>query len=139
MLLIEKEIKKIADLEACLGKKLARNLLKLGGGQLQKKPRRVCFYSEKPSFCLNDGSTLYAYAADLESGALTNERYCGSNDSAVFHKEEQFAEGHKAPENKALIFKEAYWNGTNMSWTLYVISPNITRILEEKNLKQVGA
>jgi hypothetical protein len=139
MLLIEKEIKKIADLEACLGKKLARNLLKLGGGHHQKKPRRVCFYSAKPSFCLNDGSTLHAYAADLKTGELTNERYCGSNDSAMFHKEEQFGEGHEAPENKALIFKEAYWNGTNMSWTLYVISPNITRALEANELKKVGA
>jgi len=122
-------IKKKADLENILGKELSTKILKLKCQSEQRLPRSVVLVPEKPQFFLNDGSTLTAYAVDLASETITNCHYCGSADTIAHHADEQLGEGHKAPENKAMIFKESYWNGRNMSYNLTVVSPNIVEQL----------
>lgn len=116
------EIKKIADLENALGKILARNLLKTVRREtLQTKPRSVEFVAQKPAMFLGDGDTLHAYGADLDTGEITGERYCGSAESAINHPEQGY-DGNEAPKGFALIFVHAYWNGINHSWTVTVVS-----------------
>ena len=121
-------IKKQIDLENVLGKQLA-NTVKSWRGQLMKKlPSSVYFTETKPAFYLDDGSTLKCYAIDLANSKVIGERYCGSADTSIMHKE-QFNETAKAPENFALFFVETYWNGRNMSWSLTVVSPNFIKQL----------
>jgi len=127
---MRKEIKKKADLEAYLGKKLAKAVLSFGGGSRKKKPSAIEFLETKPKFYLNDGDTLHCYGVDLETSEITGERYCGSSDTAYMHREEQFGEGHTAPNNKALLFIQSYYNGRNMSWEVTLISSNLVRQLK---------
>ena len=118
------KITKIAQLETLLGRTLAQEVIKLRTSNMKRLPTYVDFKAAKPSFCLNDGDTLHAYAVDLVTNEITNNKYCGSNDSAYMHQQEQFAEGHTAPENKAFLFISKYWNGKNTSWDLTIISSN---------------
>ena len=118
------KITKIAQLETLVGKELAQKILSLKTNSMKRLPTYVDFKPSKPSFCLHDGDTLHAYAIDLETNTITNRHYCGSNDSAYMHKEEQFSEGHTAPANKAFMFMTKYWNGRNTSWDLTFVSSN---------------
>lgn len=125
---MELQIKKIADLEQALGKTLARNILAWAKTQsgIMRKPRSVRFVSVKPEFHLNDGDTLNALAVDLSTGTILGDRYCGSGDSAINHPE-QFDSTYKAPQDKAMLFIRAYWNGVNHSWVITVVSENVTK------------
>lgn len=120
-------IKKKADLENCLGKSLAGQLLKRRSSQMKRVPSWVTFCEQKPSFAVDDNGTLRAYAVNLESGQILNERYCGSGESAINHLDEQFNETATAPFNHALVFVETFWNGRNHSWSVTVVSKNVTK------------
>lgn len=115
-----------ADLEKALGKKLANNLIKVARSpQMKRLPSGVQFRKQKPQFCLGDnGDTLHAYGADISTGEITGEVYCGSADTILNHFHQQQSEGLEAPEGKAIIFVHSYWNGRNHSWSVTVVSNN---------------
>ena len=119
-------VKKKADLETALGKKLAANVAKLRKGDDRRYPSLITLTATKPSFALNDGSMLDAYSVNLQTCEIGNHRYCGSADTSYMHLE-QFNETATAPDNHVLMFIERYWNGKNMSWSLTMVSPNITK------------
>jgi len=125
---METSIKVKADLEKALGKKLANNLLAVArNANMKRLPSGVSFVTKKPTFYLGDnGDTLHAYGADLETGAITGEKYCGSADTVLNHFAEQQSEGLEAPEGKAMIFVHSYWNGRNHSWSVTIVSKNFT-------------
>ena len=119
-------IKVKADLEKCLGVKLAAKVVNLAGEGCQRYPRRVEFCAAKPCFYLDDGQTLKAFAVDLNQGEIIGERYCGSGCSTMNHPE-QMSQGEKVKEGFALAFVETYWNGRNMSWNLWIVSDSIQK------------
>lgn len=123
-------IKKIADMEMVFGKQLARAILGLRGQCERAKPTGVTLTSEKPQWFLNDGDTLEAHGIDLVNGKILFKHYCGSGDTAVFHPE-QLSEGYCPPENFALLFKKTYWNGSDFSWHLTVVTKNIPKQIGE--------
>jgi len=121
-------IKKKADLETALGKKLAANVAKLRGGNvtLKRYPSMITFTAVKPKFCLDDGTTLHVYPVNLETCEIGEPRYCGCYDT-IFNHPEQLNETATAPDNRAMMFIEKYWNGRNTSWSLTMVSPNIPK------------
>lgn len=127
------KISKIADLETCLGKGLARDLVERRRTTMMRLPRSVKFVETKPKFYLNDGGTLKAYAVDLVAGRIVAEHFCGSSDTVMNHAGEQLGEGDQAPHNGALVFVETYWNGRNTSWSVTVVSNQITKQVEVSN------
>ena len=120
---METKIKVKADLEQVLGKKLAANLLsRARSAHMKRLPYDVTFAKTKPQFFLGDnGDTLTAYGADLASGEILGEKYCGSADTILNHFTEQQGEGIEAPSGKAMIFVHSYWNGRNHSWSVTVV------------------
>jgi hypothetical protein len=120
-------IKRKADLEAALGRDLARTVMGFrDSSDMRRLPSGISFHDVKPAFHLNDGDTLTAYGVEL-SGKVRGSHYCGSAESVLNHLSDQFSEGAQAPENHAIIFMRTYWNGRNTSWDLTVVSPNITK------------
>lgn len=128
--IVTKTVKKVAELSALLGVGLANAILARRSENMKRLPTSVAFYNAAPGFHLNDGSTLTAYAVNLETGEM-NERYCGSGCTSINHPE-QFISGYVPPEGCAMIFVERYWNGRNMSWNLVVVSRNIQACLDGK-------
>ena len=117
-----------ADVERVLGEKLAANLLKTRTAHMKRTPNSITFCETKPSFALSDGDILHAYGANIETGEITGERFCGSGDSAINHPE-QGAEGYEAKPGYALIFVHAYWNGRNHSWVVTVVCKDLVKQL----------
>ena len=122
-------IKKQKDLENILGKKLAQTVKGFRKTFMKRLPFSVELRETKPAFYLNDGGMLRCFAVNLETNELLGERYCGSADTAIMHKE-QFNETAQAPNNHALMFVETYPSSGNHSWTLTIVSPNITKQIE---------
>lgn len=130
-------IKKLADLDAILGKTLARNFLahiKSERGSRSQKLRRVPygvnFHTVKPKMYLGDYDTLTAYLVDLSTGQVVNSHYCGSFDSALNHSE-QGARGAVA-HGFAVLMVTVTGSGGNLSWYLDVISSDL---VSQINLK----
>lgn len=128
------KIEKKADVLVVLGNTLGVNILNLRRANWKKLPHSIDLTETKPSFGLNDGGTLDSYAVDLKTGEILSNHYCGSADSAVHHKVEQFSEGHTPPDNTAIVFIETCWNGRNTSWFVTVVSPNIVRQINQEEL-----
>lgn len=122
------KIKSIKDLEGILGKKLARELCAVvtKGGNTRAKPSAVDFHDVKPPFYLNDSSTLTFYAVDVIDQKILSVSYGGSGDTTINHPGAQLSSG-QATERDAVLAVTKYWNGSNMSWNVDVISSNIRK------------
>jgi len=118
-------VKKLSDLQGIFGLKLTTTVKTMRRSFMKRLPFSVRLTDTKPAFYLDDGGMLRCYAVNLVSGEIIGERYCGSADTAINHKE-QFNETAKAPENHALFFVETYPSSKNHPWVLTVVSPNIT-------------
>jgi len=130
-------IKKLADLDAILGKTLARNFLahlkaerSSGYQKLRRVPYGVNFHTVKPEMYLGDYDTLTAYLVDLSTGKVINSHYCGSFDTAINHSE-QGARGAVA-RGYAVLMVTVTGGGGNLSWYLNVISSDL---VSQINLK----
>jgi hypothetical protein len=122
-------VKKKAELEAVLGKKLANNLLKSARkGFMKMLPFQVEFVESKPKFYLDNGDMLKAYAFDLE-GNLLGEAYCGSGDTVMHHSGAQLGEGQKAPEGTIVAFVNTYASSQNHPWVLTIVSNDLQKQL----------
>ena len=129
--MFKQDIKKISDLEECIGKKTARAIINRiqsdnQKGTVRKRPSTVHFHNTKPEFYLNDGETLKLYLIDLEKQEIEGEYYCGSGDTAINHKREQFSSGLHCKAGFAYFFITKYWNGKNSSWDITVVSDSLT-------------
>jgi hypothetical protein len=123
-------IKKNSDVENCLGKNLAKEILNIykKDNRVQNKPKRIYFETSKPKFCLNDGSTLKCYVVDLSTSKVIGNRYCGSGCSTISHQPEQLSEGFEPPLGHALLFVESYYmGGDKHAWDLTVVSTEIVK------------
>lgn len=126
-------IKNKADLENVFGKKLSAVIVKSMRKSFMKKlPFCVYLTDTKPSFHLDDGGMLRAYAVDISSNEILSEKYCGSGDSAIMHTKEQLSEGQKVPGEVAVFFTESSPSSANHPWTLTVVSNTIIKQLSEK-------
>jgi len=125
-------VKKMADLEAVFGTKVAKVVKGFRKSFMKVLPSTIMLTETKPAFYLNDGGMLWCYALNLDTGEILGSRYCGSGDSAV-NSPEQFNETAKAPGNHALLFVETYPSTANHPWTLTVVSPDITQQLKGKS------
>ncbi|RYF12825.1 MAG: hypothetical protein EOO40_00240 [Deltaproteobacteria bacterium] len=121
------DIKKAADLDVLLGKKIAKVIKTFGGGMMKRLPGAVYVVREKPKFYLDDGGTLRAYGLDIAAGKLTGEKYLGCADTAINNMAGQFTEGHHAPAGHAMLFVESFWNGRNHSWTLTIVTDAVAQ------------
>lgn len=123
-------IKKKADLENVLGKKLADLFTKeVRKGFMKRLPYSVTFTKTKPSFHLDDGGILKAYAINLETSELLGEVSCGTGASVINNASLQLSEGYKAPKGHALCFVETTYNGRNHSWFLTIVTDDYTEQL----------
>lgn len=118
-----------AEVVNALGKSITDEIYKFKKKGTRRNPLFLYFMKSSPSFAVDDGGGLFAAPVDLVSGKLLRDwSYHGSGNSTINYLE-QTSEGATAPENKAIIFIE-YSHGYS-SWTVTVVSPNITKQLGE--------
>ena len=122
--------KTVADLDTYFGKALAKTVRSFRKADYRRLPTLVHFTDKKPMMPAN--GTQWAYAVNLQTATVTNERYCGSSLSTMHHPE-QLEEGFCPPTGYALIFVEASWNGRNLSWVVTVVSQDLIKQLPEVN------
>lgn len=122
-------VKKNEDLDAAVGKALAKVIKGFRKDFMKRLPSGIRFTEAKPKFYLDDGGMLRVFAVNLATGEVLGERYMGSGDTAA-NNPSQFDEGHQAPENHALMFVETYPSTGNHPWYLTVVSPNVVKQIE---------
>ena len=122
-------IKTFKDLEEVAGKDLAKVIKGLRKHYMKRVPTSVTFTTRKPSFGLDDGGMLNAYAYDLKTFEVISSAYCGSADSALNHARQQFGEGEiPSDSTMGIIFTESSPSTGNHPWFVTIVTPNIPKV-----------